>query len=160
MEGWDEEIKAHIVWIWGGKMGFFKRGREGMLVITNKRLAFITKTEMSYRVHDVYSKRQIIRFKENQNIFRPIEEYKIIQLDKDLENDNNIQIRFNQIGNLNMENKRWGTALIVGFNTKEKLEHYKFSIVKSWVKYPAKDPLQFYHVNWKPIINLINNNGS
>lgn len=53
-----------------------------------------------------------------------------------------------------------GYALIVGFNTKEKLEHYKFSIVKSWVKYPAKDPLQFYHVNWKAIINLINNNGS
>ena len=131
-----------------------------MLVITNKRLAFITKTEMSYRVHDVYSKRQIIRFKENQNIFRPIEEYKIIQLDKDLENDKNIQIRFNQIGNSNMEDKRWGTALIVGFNTKEKLERYKFSIVKSWVKYPAKDPLQFYHVDWKPIINLINNNGS
>jgi len=157
LEGWDEEIKAHIFWIWGGEAGFLKRGREGMLIVTNRRLAFITKTEMSYRAHDVYSRRQIVRFEGNENIFRPIDEYKITHLDKDLENGKNRQIKFNQIVNSKIEDKRWGTALIVDFNLNEKLEHYKFCIVKSWVKYPAKDPLQFYHVNWKPIISLINN---
>ena len=36
------------MWIWGEKEGFMKRGKEGMLVITDKRIAFITKTNMTY----------------------------------------------------------------------------------------------------------------
>ena len=44
---WDEQIKAHLVWIWRQEEGFMKRGKEGMLVITDRRIAFITKTYMS-----------------------------------------------------------------------------------------------------------------
>ena len=57
MVDWDEQIKAHLVWIWGQEEGFMKRGTEGMLVVTDKRIAFITKTNMSYRIHDVHSVR-------------------------------------------------------------------------------------------------------
>jgi hypothetical protein len=32
---------------------------------------------------------------------------------------------------------------------------HKFSIVKGWVKYPAKDPLEFQHMDWSPLINLV-----
>ena len=46
------------MWIWGEKEGFMKRGKEGMLVITDKRIAFITKTNMTYRIHSVYSTRE------------------------------------------------------------------------------------------------------
>ena len=31
----------------------------------------------------------------------------------------------------------------------------KFSIVKGWVKYPAKDPLEFQHMDWSALINLV-----
>jgi hypothetical protein len=40
---WDEEIKGHLFWVWGGEEGLFKRGKEGMLVVTDRRLAFIMK---------------------------------------------------------------------------------------------------------------------
>ena len=52
---WDEQIKAHLVW--RRQEGFMKRGKEGMLVITDRRIAFITKTYMSYRIHDIPSGR-------------------------------------------------------------------------------------------------------
>ena len=33
---WNEQIKAHLMWIWGGEDGFMKRKKEGMFVITDK----------------------------------------------------------------------------------------------------------------------------
>jgi hypothetical protein len=27
--------------------------------------------------------------------------------------------------------------------------------VKGWVKYPAKDPLEFQRMDWNPLINLV-----
>jgi len=85
MVDWDEQIKAHLVWIWGQEEGFMKRGTEGMLVVTDKRIAFITKTNMSYRIHDVHSVRQLKRFKEGENVFRPLEGYGIKNLDDDIQ---------------------------------------------------------------------------
>ena len=55
---WNEQIKAHLMWIWGGEDGFMKRKREGMLVVTEKNLIFITKTNMSYRIQCNYSELQ------------------------------------------------------------------------------------------------------
>ncbi len=85
---WNEQIKAHLMWIWGGEDGFMKRKREGMLVATEKNLIFITKTNMSYRVHQVHSDRQLLRFKENKNVFLPVEGYGITELRNDLEKSN------------------------------------------------------------------------
>ena len=95
---WNEQIKAHLMWIWGGEDGFMKRKKEGMLVATEKNLIFITKTNMSYRVHQVHSQRQLLRFKENKNIFLPVEGYGITELRNDLEKSNqNIVFPFSQI---------------------------------------------------------------
>ena len=63
MVDWDEQIQAHLFWIWGEEEGFMKHGKQGMLVITDRRLAFITKTEMTWRMHDTHSTRQFNRFK-------------------------------------------------------------------------------------------------
>ena len=133
---WDEQIKAHLVWIWGQEEGFMKRGKEGMLVITDRRIAFITKTNMSYRVHDIHSLRQLKKFKEGGNIFKPLEGYGIKNLD------------------ITSEDKRWGTLLKIKINLGVKSKIHKFSIVKGWVKYPLKDPVEFQHVNWFSVINL------
>jgi hypothetical protein len=153
---WNEEIKAHLVWIWGGEEGFMKRGKEGMLVVTDRRIAFITKTNMSYRIHEVHSLRQLKRFKEDENVFRPLEGYKTKDLENDLDkSDENLEIPFNQILNVTSEMKRWGTLLKVKVNLGDKSKGYKFSIVKGWVKYPAKDPIEFQHLDWSPLINLV-----
>ena len=153
---WDEQIKAHLVWIWRQEEGFMKRGKEGMLVITDRRIAFITKTYMSYRIHDVHSIRQLKKFSEGENVFRPLEGYGIKNLDDDLKKSTeNSDIPFSQILDIISEEKRWGTQLIVRINLGIKSKTYKFSIVKGWVKYPLKDPIEFQHVDWFPVINLI-----
>ena len=152
---WDEQIKAHLVWIWSQEEGFMKRGKEGMLVVTDRRIVFITKTNMSYRVHDIHSLRQLKKFKEGGNIFKPLEGYGTKNLDDDLKKSaENYDISFNQILDITSEEKRWGTLLKIKINLGIKSKTYKFSIVKGWVKYPLKDPVEFQHVNWFPIINL------
>lgn len=152
---WDEQIKAHLVWIWSQEEGFMKRGKEGMLVVTDSRIAFITKTNMSYRVHDIHSLRQLKKFKEGGSIFKPLEGYGIKNLDDDLKKSaENYDIPFNQILDITSEEKRWGTLLKIKINLGIKSKTYKFSIVKGWVKYPLKDPVEFQHVNWFPVINL------
>ncbi len=156
MVDWDEQIKAHLFWIWGEDEGFLKRGKEGMLVVTDRRLAFISKTEMTYKMHDTHSIRQLNRFKNNENVFRPAEGYKLEHLEKDLDKSpDNLEIPFSQVLDLTSEEKRWGTLLKVKVNLGDKSKLYKFSIVKAWVKYPAKDPLGFQRMNWSPLINLV-----
>jgi hypothetical protein len=153
---WDEQIKAHLFWVWGEQDGFFKRGKEGMLVITDRRLAFISKTEMTYRMHDTHSTRQFNRFKNNENVFRPAEGYKLEHLEKDLDkSDDNLEIPYRQILDIKSEEKRWGTLLEVKVNLGDASKIYKFSIVKGWVKYPAKDPTEFQRMDWSPLISLV-----
>jgi hypothetical protein len=126
-----------------------------MLVVTEKRLIFITKTNMSYRIHDVHSQRQLLRFKEKKNVFLPIEGYGITELKNDIEkSDKNIVFTFSEISDMYFVERRWGTELKVKIDIENKQKNYGFAIVKGWVKYPAKDPLQFHHVDWNPIVTL------
>jgi hypothetical protein len=152
---WNEQIKAHLVWIWGEEEGFLKRGKEGMLVITDRRIAFISKTNMTYRTHDVHAMRQLKRFKERENVFRPLEGYKVKDLEDDLnKSGENLEIPFRQILDITQQEKRWGTLLKVNANLIVKSKIYKFSIVKGWVKYPLKDPIEFQRMDWTDLIDL------
>ena len=151
----DEHIKAHLMWIWGQKGGFIKRGIEGMMIITNRRIAFITKTSMTYRVHDAYSLKQLKRFKDGEDVFRPISGYTIKNLASDLAMSNkNLEIPYDRIVDILTEEKRWGTLLKVMFSSESKLETYMFSVVKGWVKYPLKDPIGFQRIDWNPLIKI------
>jgi hypothetical protein len=144
------------MWIWGQEEGFMKRGREGMLVITNTRIAFIMKTKMKYNVHEEYSLRQLRRFKDGESVLLPVERYEEIDLQNDLaESDRNMDIPFDKIINIEQERKKWGTLLKLKFIENEGTRGYKFMVVKGWVKYPLKDPVSFQQLNWDPIIALI-----
>ena len=84
--------------------GFMKRGKEGMLVATDKRIALITKTNMTYRVHEIHSLRQLKRFKEKENVFRPLEGYKLKDLENDInKSEENLEILFSQILDITSE---------------------------------------------------------
>jgi hypothetical protein len=151
-----EKIKYHLMWVWGQEEGFMKRGKEGMLVITNMRIAFIMKTKMKYNVHDEYSRRQLRRFKDGESVLISIEPYNEIDLQNDLaDSDKNIDIPFNEIINIGQEKKRWGTILRLKFTVNRDTKKYKFMVVKGWVKYPLKDPVSFQHLDWNPIIALL-----
>jgi hypothetical protein len=144
------------MWIWGQEEGFMKRGKEGMLVITNMRIAFIMKTKMKYNVHEEYSLRQLRRFKDGESVLLPVERYEEIDLQNDLaESDRNMDIPFDKIINIEQERKKWGTLLKLKFIENEGTRGYKFMVVKGWVKYPLKDPVSFQQLNWDPIITLI-----
>ena len=144
------------MWIWGQEEGFMKRGKEGMLVITNMRIAFIMKTKMKYRVHEEYSLRQLRRFKDGESVLLPVERYEEKDLQNDLaESDKNMDIPFDKIINIEQERKKWGTLLKLKFIENEGTRGYKFMVVKGWVKYPLKDPVSFQQLNWEPIIALI-----
>ena len=156
MVDWNEQIKGHLFWVWGGEEGLFKRGKEGMLVVTDRRLAFIIKTDMTYKMHESHSIRQLKRFEAGENIFRPAEGYKLEDLKKDLaKSPDNLQIPFVQIVDVISEEKDWGTLLKVKTNLGYKAKVFKFSIVKGWVKYPVKDPLEFQRMDWRPLISLV-----
>jgi hypothetical protein len=151
-----ENIKYHLMWVWGQEEGFMKRGKEGMLVITNMRIAFIMKTKMKYNVHEEYSLRQLRRFKEGESVLSSIESYNEIDLQNDLaDSDKNIDIPFNEIVKIEQEKKRWGTILRLKFTVNRDTKKYKFVVVKGWVKYPLKDPVSFQHLDWGPIIALL-----
>ena len=146
---------AHLFWVWGEEDRFLKRGKEGMLLFTDRRLAFITKTEITYKMHDTYSLRQAKRFEAKENVFRPAEGYRLEHLERDLDkSDDNLEIPFNHILDITSEEKRWGSLLKVRANLDTPKGH-KFSIVKGWVKYPAKDPMGFQRVNWSQVIDLV-----
>ena len=151
-----ENIKYHLMWVWGQEEGFMKRGKEGMLVITNMRIAFIMNTKMKYNVHEEYSLRQLRRFKEGESVLLSIESYNEIDLQNDLAaSDKNIDIPFNEIVKIEQEKKRWGTILRLKFTVNGDTKKYKFVVVKGWVKYPLKDPVSFQHLDWGPIIALL-----
>lgn len=156
MVDWDEEIKAHLFWVWAEADGLLKHGKEGMLVITDRRLVFISKTEMTFRMHDTHTTRQFNRFKNKEDVFRPAEGYKLEHLEKDLDKSpDNYEIPFSQILDIVSEEKRWGTLLKVKVNLGDTSKTRRYSIVKGWVKYPAKDPLEFQRMDWSPLINLV-----
>lgn len=157
MVDWDEQIKAHLFWIWGEEDGFMKHGKEGMLVMTDRRLAFISKTEMKYPAHDAHSRRQLNRFQAGENVFRPAEGYGIKDLEADLDKSpDNLEVPYRQIMDVLQEEKRWGTLLKIKINLGSKSKTMKFSIVRGWVKYPAKDPIAFQkNMDWTPLISLV-----
>lgn len=156
MVDWDEQIKAHIFWVWKEREGFLKRGKEGMLVITDRRLALIIKTDMTYKMHETHSLRQLKRFEAGENVFRPAEGYKLEHLERDLDKSpDNLELPFSQILDITSEEKDWGTLLNVKVNLGDKTKIHKFSVVKGWVKYPAKDPMGFQKMDWTPLINLL-----
>ena len=151
-----EHIIAHFFWIWGEEEGFLKRGKEGMLVITNRRLAFLVKTEMTFRMHDAHTQRQARRLKDGEDIFKPAEGYKLDHLEKDLDKSpDNLDFLFSEIYEISSEKKRWGTPLRIKTDIDGKQKSLRFSIVKGWVKYPAKEPMGYVHLDWTPIIKMV-----
>jgi len=65
----DEKIYAHILSVWKEPKEFFGgRSLEGMLILTDKHLMFVRKTEAKMRWWGAVTQRQVIKFIRSKDV--------------------------------------------------------------------------------------------
>src|SRR3990172_9387487 len=139
----DEHIQAHILSVWKeAKKLFSLHGTEGMLILTDKHLMFVNKTEAKVRWWNAATQRQVLTFLKLNDVMIHQDGYDEEQLRVDLENKKNLEIKFDDILNLEI-------------NRDNKKQKYQFSVVQDWVKYPVKAPTKYMKVGWSAFIQYI-----
>jgi len=152
----DEKIQAHLVSIWRESKKFFSiGGREGMLILTDRHLMFVHKTEAKKKWWGAIRARQTVQFLKSKNTMIIHDGYNENTLKEDLENKKNIELRFDDILNISNEEKTWGSILLIDYERNGKLEKHQYSIAQDWVKYPIKEPTKFMKVDWEPFVEYI-----
>ena len=152
----DEQIQAHIVSIWReSKKLFSLHGTEVMLVLTDKHLMFVHKTEAKMRWWDAATKRQVLTFLKSKDVMIQQDGYDEEMLRNDLENKKNMEIRFDDILKISWEEKAWAGVLNLEIQQDGKKQKYQFSVVQDWVKYPIKDPQKYMKVDWSSLVQYI-----
>jgi len=152
-----EQIQSHVVSVWREpKKRFFSvGGREGMLILTNKHLMFVHKTEAKIKWWHAVVQRQVLMFVRSKSTMIIHDGYNEESLKTDLENKKNVEIAFNEIKDISFEEKEWGSVLIIEYEKDGKTEKHQYSIVQDWVKYPIKEPTKFMKVDWSPFVEYI-----
>jgi hypothetical protein len=152
----NEKIQAHILSVWRERKEFFGgRGKEGMLILTNKRLMFIKKTEAGMKWWGAVRTRQIVRLLRSKDVMFTEDGYNEESLEIDAENKKNQEISFNNILNVGFEEKVWGSVLLLEILEDDKKKKYQFSIVQDWVKYPLSAPTKYMKVDWSGFVKYI-----
>ena len=152
----DEKIQAHIVSIWRESKKFLSiGGREGMLVLTDKHLMFIHKTEAQMKWWKAITQRQVINFIKSKNTMIQHDGYDEEELMNDVEDKRNTELSFDEISHISFEEKTWGSVLQLEYEKDGKKEKFQYSIAQDWVKYPAKEPTKYMKVNWEPFVQYI-----
>ena len=152
----DEKIQAHIVSIWRESKKFLSiGGREGMLVLTDKHLMFIHKTEAKMKWWKAITQRQVINFIKSKNTMIRHDGYDEEELMNDVEDKRNTELSFDDISHISFEEKTWGSVLQLEYEKDGKKEKFQYSIAQDWVKYPAKEPTKYMKVDWEPFVQYI-----
>jgi len=152
----DEKIQAHLVSVWRESKKFFSiGGKEGMLVLTDKHLAFVFKTEAKMKWWKAITQRQVINFIKSKNTMIRHDGYDEEELMDDLENEKNIELAFDDISRISFEEKVWGSALLLEYQKDGKQEKFQYAIAQDWVKYPVKEPTKYMKVDWEPFVQYI-----
>ena len=126
-----------------------------MLILTDKHLMFIHKTEAKMKWWQAIRQRQVINFLKSKNTMIRHDGYEESNLMEDLENEKNIQLSFDDILNIMHEEKEWGSILILEYNKDGKRQKYQYSVAQDWVKYPVKEPTKYMKVDWGPFVQYI-----
>ncbi len=152
----DERIQSHVLSIWRESMKFLSiGGREGMLLLTDRHLMFVHKTEAKMKWWRAVTERQVLNILKTKNIMIHHDGYDQKTLMIDLENEKNVELAFDDILKIDFEEKAWGSVLNLEYNKNGKDEKFQFSVAQDWVKYPAKNPMKFLKVDWKPFVQYI-----
>jgi hypothetical protein len=152
----DEKIQAHILSVWKESRGFFGgKGKEGMLILTNKRLLFIKKTEAGMKWWGAIRTRQTVRLLQFNDVMVVEDGYGEEKLRTDLENKKNQKISFNNILYIKAKETVWGSLLHLDIIEGGKEKKLQFSVVQDWVKYPLSAPMKYLKVDWSGLVNYI-----
>ena len=152
----EEKIQAHVLSVWKEGRGFFGgKGKEGMLILTNRRLLFIKKTEASVKWWGAVRTRQTVRLLQSKDVMVVEDGYGEENLMTDLENKKNQKIDFNNILYIEAKEKVWGSVLFLDVIEDGKEKKLQFSVVQDWVKYPISAPTKFLKVDWSGFVKYI-----
>ena len=152
----EEKIQAHILSVWKENRAFFSgKGKEGMLILTNKRLLFINKTEAGIKWWGAVRTRQTVRLLQSNDVMVIEDGYGEEKLKTDLENKKNQKIDFNNILHIGIKEKVWGTVLFLDIIEDGKEKKLQFSVVQDWVKYPISAPMKYLKVDWSRFVKYI-----
>ena len=89
----DEKIQAHLVSVWRESKKFFSiGGREGMLVLTDKHLSFIHKTEAKMKWWKAITQRQVINFIKSKDTMIHHDGYDEEELIEDVKDERNVEL--------------------------------------------------------------------
>ena len=126
-----------------------------MLVLTDKHLMFIHKTEAKMNWWKAITQRQVINFIKSKNTMIRHDGYNEEDLMNDCEDDRNIELGFDDISSISFTEKDWGNSLQLEYQKNGKDEKFQYSIAQDWVKYPVKEPTKYMKVDWKPFVQYI-----
>lgn len=151
-----EKIQAHVISVWRESRKFFSiGGKEGMLVLTDAHLSFVQKTTAKSSWWNAVRQRQILSLLKSKNIMTSHDGYDEYTLKEDLKNPKNVELSFDDILFMDVEENNWGSVLYLEYAKEGKVEKYQYSVAQDWVKYPAKDALKFMKVDWWPLVLFI-----
>ena len=152
----EEKIQAHILSIWKENRGFFSgKGSEGMLILTNKNLYFVKKTEATMKWWGAIKTRQIVRLLQSKDVMVVEDGYDEENLRVDLENKKNQNISSNNILSIEAKEKVWATVLFLDVVDGGNEKKFQFSVVQDWVKYPLSAPTKFLKVDWSRFVKYV-----
>ena len=152
----EERIQAHILSVWKESRGLFGgKGKEGMFILTNKRLLFIKKTEAGMRWWGAVRTRQTVRLLQSKDVMFIEDGYGEEKLKTDLENKKNQKISFDNILYIEAKEKVWGSVLFLDIIEGGKEKKLQFSVVQDWVKYPISAPMKYLKVDWSGFVKYI-----
>lgn len=152
----NEKIQAHLVSIWRESKKFFSiGGKEGMLILTDKHLMFVHKTEAKMKWWQAITQRQVVNFIKSKNTMIRHDGYDEEELMDDVKDERNMELAFDDISSIEFEEKSWGSVLQLEYEKNDKKEKFQYSIAQDWVKYPAKEPTKYMKVDWSPFVQYI-----
>jgi len=126
-----------------------------MLVLTDKRLAFIHKTEAKMRWWGAVVARQGVLLHRKNDIMIQHDGYTEKEFAEDVINEKNVSLAFGEIQKIESREEVWGSVLYLEYTKGGKREKYRFSVAQDWVKYPMKEPTKFMKVDWEPLVRFV-----
>ncbi|MFY3741208.1 MAG: hypothetical protein HMLIMOIP_001659 [Candidatus Nitrosomirales archaeon] len=149
----DEHIVASLPKVWNnqvGFMGFFKKSKEGVLVLTNRKLIFVPKwIPVTPKERDKF-------FGEDEAKVALMDNYSESDLDEDIsEQSSSILLPLESIVNVENAKLRKVNFMRVKCMIDGRTKMYDFGIAKSVTNYPIRQPLIFYNLDWGAWISLI-----